>query len=104
MSFTREDPNPAARAFVAAFRRKFNIDPEAHAALAYDATKLVARALSEVGGDRKAVRDYLHALTEETAVDGITGPAFFEDSGDPVGIRFRVGRVQSGRLKVADSQ
>jgi len=104
MSFTREDPNPAARAFVAAFRRKFNVDPEAHAALAYDATKLIARALSEVGADRKAVRDYLRALTEETAVDGVTGLAFFEETGDPVGIRFRVGRVQSGRLKVADSQ
>jgi len=104
MSFTREDPNPAARAFVAAFRRKFNVDPEAHAALAYDATKLVARALSEVGSDRKAIRDYLRALTKETAVDGVTGPAFFEETGDPVGIRFRVGRVQSGRLKVANSQ
>ncbi len=104
MSFTREDPTPAARAFVAAFRRKFNVDPEAHAALAYDATKLVAQALREVGGDRRAVRDYLRSLTEETAVAGVTGRAYFEETGDPVGIRFRVGLVQNGRLKVADSR
>src|SRR2546423_659067 len=41
MSFTPEDPSPAARAFVAAFTKKFNAAPDAHAALAYDATKLV---------------------------------------------------------------
>ncbi len=104
MSFTREDPNPAARAFVAAFRKKFNHDPEAHAALAYDATRLVAHALRERGSDRKAVRDYLRALTRATAVPGVTGPAYFEETGDPVGIRFRVGRVENGLLKVADAK
>lgn len=104
MSFTREDPAPAARAFVAAFRKKFNTDPEAHAALAYDATKLVAQALKERGPDRKAVRAYLRSLTRETAVPGVTGPAYFEETGDPVGIRFRVLRVRNGLLKVADAR
>ena len=101
MSFTRQDPNPKAKAFVAAFRKKFKHDPEAHAALAYDATNLVAHALREAGADRRAVRDYLRSLTRATAVPGITGPAYFEASGDPVGIRFQVGRVESGMLKVA---
>lgn len=101
MSFTKQDPNPSAKAFVAAFRKKFKHDPEAHAALAYDATKLVATALRESGRDRRAVRDYLRSLTHATAVPGVTGPAYFEESGDPVGIRFRVGRVESGLLKVA---
>lgn len=104
MSFTRHDPNPSAKVFVASFRKKFGHDPEAHAALAYDATKLVAHALRESGRDRKAVRDYLRALTRATAVPGITGPAYFEETGDPVGIRFRVGRVESGLLKVADGK
>jgi branched-chain amino acid transport system substrate-binding protein len=104
MSFTRQDPNPSAKAFVAAFRKKFKHDPEAHAALAYDATKLVANALRESGRDRRAVRDYLRSLTSATAVPGVTGPAYFEESGDPVGIRFRVGRVESGLLKVADAK
>ena len=104
MSFTKHDPDLSARAFVAAFRKKFNHDPEAHAALAYDATKLVAQALTEAGGDRKAVRDYLRALTHDNAVPGVTGPAYFEPTGDPVGIRFRVGRVENGSLKVASTQ
>lgn len=104
MSFTRHDPDLSARAFVAAFRKKYNHDPEAHAALAYDATKLVAQALTEAGRDRRAVRDYLRSLTRETAYQGVTGPAYFEPTGDPVGMRFRVGRVEKGSLKVADAK
>ena len=91
------------RAFVAAFRKKFNTDPDAHAALAYDATKLVAQALAAKGPDRKAIRDYLHSLNRETSYPGLTGPAYFEDTGDPVGMRFKVFRVRNGLLTVADS-
>jgi branched-chain amino acid transport system substrate-binding protein len=104
MSFTPEDPSPAARAFVAAFKKKFNTVPDAHAALAYDATRLVAQALKERGPDRKAVRDYLRSLNRETAYAGITGPAYFEDNGDPVGLRFQVLRAHNGLLTVATAE
>jgi branched-chain amino acid transport system substrate-binding protein len=104
MSFTAEDPSPAARTFVAAFKKKFNTAPDAHAALAYDATRLIAQALKEKGPDRKAIRDYLHALNRETAYQGLTGPAFFEDNGDPVGMRFRVLRVHAGLLTLAEAK
>lgn len=104
MSFTPEDPSPAARAFVAAFTRKFNTAPDAHAALAYDATKLVAQALKEKGPDRRGIRDYLRSLNRETAYQGLTGPAFFEDTGDPVGMRFKVFRVHDGSLTVAEAR
>jgi branched-chain amino acid transport system substrate-binding protein len=104
MSFTPEDPSPAARAFVAAFEKKFGTTPDAHAALAYDATKLVAQALSAEGANRKGIRDYLRSLTRETAYSGLTGPAFFEDTGDPVGMRFRVLHVQNGLLAVAEAK
>jgi branched-chain amino acid transport system substrate-binding protein len=98
MSFTPEDPSPRARRFVTAFKKKFNTVPDAHAALAYDATYLIAQALKEKGPDRKAVRDYLRSLNRETAYAGLTGPAYFEDNGDPVGMRFRVLRVRNGQL------
>ena len=104
MSFTPEDPTPAARAFVAAFEKKFGTTPDAHAALAYDATKLVAQALAAKGANRRAIRNYLHSLTRENAYAGLTGPAFFEDTGDPVGIRYRVLRVQKGLLTVAEAK
>ncbi len=101
MSFTPEDPSPQARAFVAAFKKKFNTVPDAHAALAYDATYLIAQALKDKGPDRRAVRDYLRSLNRETAYAGLTGPAYFEDNGDPVGMRFRVLKVHNGQLTVA---
>ena len=104
MSFTPEDPSPAARAFVAAFKKKYNTAPDAHAALAYDATRLIAQALKEKGPDRRAIRDYLHSLNRETAYQGLTGPAFFEDTGDPVGMRFRVLRAHSGLLTLAEAR
>jgi branched-chain amino acid transport system substrate-binding protein len=104
MSFTPEDPSPAARAFVAAFTNKFHTTPDAHAALAYDATKLIAEALKEKGPDRRAVRDYLRSLNRETAYNGLTGPAYFEDTGDPVGMRFKVFRAHEGSLTVAEAR
>ena len=104
MSFTPEDPSPAARAFVAAFKKKFNAVPDAHAALAYDATRLIAQALKEQGPDRRAVRNYLRALNRETAYAGLTGPAYFEDNGDPVGMRFRVLQAHRGLLTVPTAE
>jgi branched-chain amino acid transport system substrate-binding protein len=104
MSFTPEDPSPAARAFVAAFEKKYGVPPDAHAALAYDATKLIAQALKERGPTRKGIRNYLRSLTRENAYVGLTGPAFFEDTGDPVGMRFRVLRVHDGLLTLADAK
>ena len=104
MSFTPEDPSPAARTFVAAFKKKFNTTPDAHAALAYDATKLIAQALKEAGPDRKAVRNYLRSLNRETAYAGLTGPAYFEDTGDPVGMRFRLLKAHNGTLTVAEAR
>jgi branched-chain amino acid transport system substrate-binding protein len=104
MSFTPEDPSPAARAFVAAFEKKYHTEPDAHAALAYDATRLVAQALKEKGPDRRAIRDYLHSLNRETAYAGLTGPAYFEDNGDPVGMRFRVLRAHNGQLTLTEAR
>jgi branched-chain amino acid transport system substrate-binding protein len=101
MSFTPEDPSPAARAFVAAFEKKFGTPPDAHAALAYDATKLIAQALKDRGPDRTRIRNYLRSLTVETAYVGLTGRAYFEDTGDPVGMRFKVLRVHNALLTVA---
>jgi branched-chain amino acid transport system substrate-binding protein len=104
MSFTPEDTTTAARAFVSSFEKQNHFAPDAHAALAYDATKLLAQALRERGPDRRAIRDYLKALTPATAYHGLTGPIWFENSGDPVGIRFKVLRVHDGLLTVGGSR
>lgn len=98
MSFTPEDTTAAARKFVSSFVQHNHVAPDAHAALAYDATMLLAQALRDRGADRRAIRDYLAGLTSATAYNGLTGKMYFEKTGDPVGIRFKVLRVHNGLL------
>lgn len=98
--FTTEDDRPAARAFVQAFRAKFNLEPDGNAALAYDATKLLAAGLAAVGPDRRRIRDWLANLDQATAVGGATGALRFRKDGDPVGKGITLTRVRNRRLMI----
>jgi ABC-type branched-chain amino acid transport systems, periplasmic component len=97
-SFNSEDPDPNVQRFVHAFETKYRTRPDAFAALAYDATRLIAEALAKNGKDRKGVRDYLASLNGSNAFEGVTGPVYFNTSGDPIGMGFRVAQVVSGTL------
>lgn len=96
--FSAEDSRPEVRQFVEAFRRKFGVTPESHAALAYDATKLLAQAVLQVGADRAKVRDYLAHIDESQAFHGVTGNIRFNQAGDPVGKSIVVTRARHGAL------
>lgn len=102
--FSDRDPRPDAQAFVRAFRAKYKEVPDGNAALAYDATYLVARAIGQVGPSRAKVREWLAALDERTAYQGVTGSIRFRPDGDPVGKGFVMTRVEDGALNVADTQ
>ena len=97
-SFNSEDPDPSVQRFVRVFQQKYSMRPDAFAALAYDATRLVAEALRKNGKDRNGVRNYLSSLKGSSAFDGVTGPIYFNTSGDPIGMGFRVAQVVSGAL------
>jgi branched-chain amino acid transport system substrate-binding protein len=98
--FSAQDPRPEVRAFVTAYTRKFNATPDGNAALAYDATKLLARAVEEVGPDRVKIREYLANLTEASAFHGVTGPIRFRADGDPVGKGIVMTRIHQGAMQV----
>jgi branched-chain amino acid transport system substrate-binding protein len=100
--FTAEDPRPEARHFVEAFRKKFGTTPDDKAALGYDATRLLVRAIAAAGPDRDAVRGYLASLTDSTAYHGVTGDIRFEASGDPASKGLAMTRVTNGLLVLAD--
>ena len=102
--FTAEDPRPEAKRFVAAFRRRYNTDPDGNAALAYDATRLLARAIAERGTGRRAVRDYLASLADRGGYAGVTGSIRFRTSGDPLGRGIVMTRIHKGALLVADAK
>lgn len=95
--FTAQNTSASTQQFAAAFRAKYGIVPDAHAALAYDATRLVARALRSGATNRKAVRDYLVSLNRSTAFASLSGPTWFHGT-DPVGDTFRVTRVHRGLM------
>lgn len=102
--FTAEDPRPEAQKFVLAFRARYHVEPDGNAALGYDATITLARAIAAAGADRDAIRRWLHALDERTAVPGASGPIRFRADGDPVGKGMVLTRARKGRLIVERTQ
>ena len=96
--FTPADPRQEVQRFVEAYRAKYGTDPDGNAALAYDATRLVAQAIEAVGDDRVAVRDYLATLSERNGFPGVTGNIRFDANGDLVGRGALMTRVERGSL------
>jgi branched-chain amino acid transport system substrate-binding protein len=77
--WSAENTAPANKAFIAAYKAKFNADPDQFAAQAYDAMHIVAEALKSVTisgnleKDRLAIRDAL----PKVSFDGATGKFAF---------------------------
>lgn len=90
--------------FSEAFRKKYNKDPDAWAALSYDAVSLVGEALKQKGFTREAVREHLETINSpETAYDGLTGKTYFDEQGDskkPV----QVAQVKGSKFVPAEMQ
>jgi len=102
--FTASDERQEAQRFVAAFRARYDMTPDGNAALAYDATRLLAKVIESVGPDRTAIRARLASLDDRSAYRGVTGAIRFHDNGDPVGKDVVIARVNFGKLTVAGSR
>jgi branched-chain amino acid transport system substrate-binding protein len=98
--FSSEDPRREVQEFVRAFRAKFGRDPNSFAALAYDATMVIARAIESAGANRAGVRAYLASMRDAKTYDGVTGRIAFQPSGDVAGKPMAMTRVQRGALVV----
>ena len=71
---------PQNQAFVAAFRKAYERDPDQFSAQAYDAMRIMAAAIDRAGSAEPAkVRDAL----AQTTFDGVMGPFSFSPSRDP---------------------
>ncbi|MDR5684095.1 MAG: ABC transporter substrate-binding protein [Armatimonadota bacterium] len=80
-AFFRDNPVPAVRAFVRAYRGKFGHDPDPFAAQAYDAVRVVALALRKVGAaDRTRLREAVATIRD---YPGVTGTLTFDRFGNP---------------------
>ncbi len=99
--FSDADQRAEAHRFVAAFEQKYGLTPDGNAALAYDATLLLAAAVEKVGPSRSAIRDWLAGLDSASSFDGATGRIWFAH-GDPIGKGIVMTRIHRGALEVAD--
>ena len=78
----------ATKEFIDRYKANFGYEPADVAALTWDATRIMLKAIQDTGKisgntrkDRKAVREALSAIPE---FDGITGQMKFDEEGDPI--------------------
>lgn len=93
-----------AKKFAEQFRAKYNREPDAWAALSYDAFQLIIKGIETNGPSREGIHRYLKAINSPaTAYEGLTGKTFFDEEGDcrkPV----QVAVVKGGRFTAAEKQ
>lgn len=86
---------PASREFIAKYKKKFNSQVDAAAALTYDSVYLLVNAIERAGkADPKAIRDALAATKD---FSGVTGTISYNGSGDPVKGALII-RIENGRF------
>jgi branched-chain amino acid transport system substrate-binding protein len=80
--YSVDDPSPAVRKFVEAYKKAYGAEPDSIAALSYDAARLVADAIRRAGStEGKRVRD---ALASTKEFPGVTGNITMDADRNPV--------------------
>jgi branched-chain amino acid transport system substrate-binding protein len=98
--YSADDPSPAVRQFVVAYRKKYGVDPDSIAALSYDAVKLLADAIRRAGStEGKRVRDAL-ADTRDFAV--VSGAITMDADRNPIKPAVIL-KVEGGRFRFVTS-
>jgi branched-chain amino acid transport system substrate-binding protein len=90
--------------FAEAFRKKYNKEADAWAALSYDAISIICDGIRKNGFEREGILNYIKGINAaETAYDGLAGKTFFDAEGDckkPV----QVAEVKGGKFVAAQKQ
>lgn len=96
--FSIRDTRSEAVRFVENFRARYGVEPDANAAMAYDATRLLAQAMREVGFDRANIRAYLDGIRGSRQFAGVTGAIRFRPDRDPDRSGFVMTQARGGTL------
>lgn len=98
--YSVDDPSPAVRQFVAAYKKKYGSDPDSIAALSYDGARLLADAIRRAGStEGKRVRD---ALADTTDFSGVSGKITMDADRNPIKPAV-VLKVEKGRFRFVTS-
>jgi branched-chain amino acid transport system substrate-binding protein len=93
--YSPADPRPIVQNFVDNYEAEFGQPPDALAALAYDAARILLQAISEAGTDDPAVvKDVLMDIEYE----GVAGTIVYNDVGDPQKTA-AVNTIEDGEVK-----
>jgi branched-chain amino acid transport system substrate-binding protein len=98
--FQPKEPRPAVERFVTAFEKKYGVEPDAGAALAYDAVAVLAQALRAAASP--APEDVALALRNLADWQGVTGSFRFDEKGDLIGRRATKSIVRNGKFAYLD--
>ncbi len=80
--YSVEDPSPKIQNFVKAYQKKYNVVPDAFAALGYDAGYLMAAAIEKAGeADPVKIQQALEQIKD---FEGVTGKLSFDEKHNPV--------------------
>lgn len=112
--FINDTSNKRIKRFSDDFTKEFkNSEPDAWAALTYDAVHTYAAVMKKVGPDRQKIRDALAAMNSpETGYPGVTGVTYFNGDGDCVKPAlvaevkdgaFITSKTQVGEVKIVDA-
>ncbi len=98
--YSVDDPAPAVRQFVAAYRKKHGAEPDSIAALSYDAARLLADAIRRAGStEGKRIRD---ALADTKDYSGVSGKITMDADRNPIKPAVIL-KVESGRFRFVTS-
>lgn len=90
------DSNPVVRDFVEKYKQRYSATPDALAALAYDAARVLADAIKRAGTtDGPALRD---AIAATKGFEGVTGEINLGPDRNPVGKTLVIVEVKGGQL------
>jgi branched-chain amino acid transport system substrate-binding protein len=100
VSQPQADELPAAKDFVIAYQKMFGKEPGYIGPYSYDAINVIAAAYTAVGKvDNEAASKWLHGLTKDTALKGITGPLCWKADGTLPQFTFSVYQAKSGHMQ-----
>lgn len=80
--YSSQDKDPKIVAFVEAYKAKYNKEPDAFAALGYDAVQMLVQAIEDANSAESAA--ITEALTKITDFEGITGKMSIDEQHNPV--------------------
>lgn len=93
-----DDKSPKAATLLSKYRETAGEDPEipSFVATAYDATQLIADAISKNGYDSEKIRDYLYAVKDYA---GTAGKITIDSNGDPI-MEYSVKQARNGEIVI----